>query len=156
MRDEEFAARIESSRNKLYKIAVMYTGGHSQAADALDEAIYKALCNLKKLRRQEYFDTWMTRILINVCHNERKRQKRMRTLSELSETEAEQFDALPLKEAIGRLPQNLQDIVILRYFSGYTLTQTAQLLDIPQGTAATRQRKALQLLRLELDEEVTK
>ena len=80
----------------------------------------------------------------------------MRTLSELSETAAEQFDALPLKEAIRRLPQDLQDIVILRYFSGYTLTQTAQLLDIPQGTAATRQRRALQLLRLELDEEVTK
>lgn len=98
----------------------------------------------------------MTRILINVCHNERKRQKRLHSLSELPETAAEQFDALPLKEAIRRLPQNLQDVVILRYFSGYTLAQTAQLLDIPQGTAASRQRKALQLLRLELDEEVTK
>lgn len=155
MRDEEFAARIEKSRNKLYKIAMMYTSSHSQAVDALDEAVYKALCNLKKLRRMEYFDTWMTRILINVCHNERKRQKRLQRLSELPETAAEQFDALPLKEAIRRLPQNLQDIVILRYFSGYTLAQTAQLLEIPQGTAATRQRKALQLLRLELDEEVT-
>ena len=155
MHDEEFAARIEKSRNKLYKIAMMYTSSHSQAVDALDEAVYKALCNLKKLRRMEYFDTWMTRILINVCHNERKRQKRLQRLSELPETAAEQFDALPLKEAIRRLPQNLQDIVILRYFSGYTLAQTAQLLEIPQGTAATRQRKALQLLRLELDEEVT-
>ena len=155
MHDEEFAARIEKSRNKLYKIAMMYTSSHSQAVDALDEAVYKALCNLKKLRRMEYFDTWMTRILINVCHNERKRQKRLQRLSELPETAAEQFDALPLKEAIRRLPQNLQDIVILRYFSGYTLAQTAQLLEIPQGPAATRQRKALQLLRLELDEEVT-
>ena len=31
-----------------------------------------------------------------------------------------------------------------------TQTMTARALDIPQGTAATRQRKALRLLRLEL------
>ena len=52
-----------------------------------------------------------------------------------------------------KLPKELKDIVILRYFSGYTLAETAQILKIPQGTAATRQRKALRLLRLELGEE---
>ena len=33
--------------------------------------------------------------------------------------------------------------------------ETAELLKIPQGTAATRQRKALKLLKLELGEEVS-
>lgn len=44
-------------------------------------------------------------------------------------------------------------MVILRYFAGYTQAETARALNIPQGTAATRQRRALQLLRLELGEE---
>lgn len=61
---------------------------------------------------------------------------------------------MPLKEAIRRLPKELKDVVILRYFSGFTLEETARMLEIPQGTAATRQRKALRLLRLELQEEV--
>ena len=74
-------------------------------------------------------------------------------MEELPETAVEEFDSLPLKEAIGKLPKELKDIVILRYFSGFTLAETAELLKIPQGTAATRQRKALQLLRLELGEE---
>jgi RNA polymerase sigma-70 factor (ECF subfamily) len=43
--------------------------------------------------------------------------------------------------------------VILRYFAAQTLAQTAESLGIPQGTAATRQRRALALLRLELSEE---
>ena len=47
------------------------------------------------------------------------------------------------------------DVIILRYFAGYTLTETAETLKIPQGTAATRQRRALKLLRLELEEEVS-
>ena len=43
-------------------------------------------------------------------------------------------------------------MVALRYFSGYTLAETAEALDIPPGTVSTRQRKALALLRLELDD----
>ena len=44
-------------------------------------------------------------------------------------------------------------MVILRYFAGYTQAETAAALNIPQGTVATRQRRALALLRLELGEE---
>ena len=46
-------------------------------------------------------------------------------------------------------------MVILRYFAGYTLEETAQSLELPRGTVSTRQRRALQLLRLELGEEGT-
>ena len=54
---------------------------------------------------------------------------------------------------MGRLPEELRAVVILRFFTGYTQSETAQALGIPQGTVATRQRKALALLRLELGEE---
>lgn len=155
MNDEEFAHRVESIRNKLYKTALVYLGSEALALDAVDEAVYKALCGRRKLRRPEYFDTWITRILINECHNELRRQKRYAPLEELPETAAESFDALPLKEALRRLPKDLKEVVILRFFAGYTVSETARALDIPAGTVATRQRKALQLLRLELDEEVS-
>lgn len=153
MNNEEFAVRVEGIRGKLYKTALVYLGNEVSALDAVDEAVYKALCSYKRLRQPEYFDTWITRILINECYNELRRQKRFRPLEELPETALEEFDSLPLKEAMRRLPKELKDVVILRYFTGYTLVETAQALGIPQGTAATRQRKALSLLRLELEEE---
>lgn len=153
MNNEEFAVRVEGIRGKLYKTALVYLGNEVLALDAVDETVYKALCSHRKLRQPEYFDTWITRILINECHNELRRQKRFRPLEELPETAVEEFDSLPLKEAMRRLPKELKDVVILRYFTGYTLVETAQALGIPQGTAATRQCKALSLLRLELEEE---
>lgn len=155
MQEKEFAQRAQKIRGKLYKTAVLYLGSHSQAVDALDEAIYKGLCACRRLRESQYFDTWLTRILINVCNDELSRQKRICPIDEMPEMAAEQFDALPLKDAIERLPKELREIVILRYFSGFTLSETAKLLGIPQGTVVTRQRRALQLLRLSLDEEVT-
>jgi len=153
--NEEFAKRVESIRIRLYKTALTYLGSESLAVDAVDEAVYKALCGKWKLRHPEFFDTWITRILINECHNELRRQKRLYPLEELPETAAEEFDSLPLKEALRRLPKDLKDVIILRFFAGYTVAETARTLNIPAGTAATRQRKALQLLRLELEEEVS-
>ena len=155
MTNEEFAKQVEQVRIKLYKTALTYLGSEAMAVDAVDEAVYKALCGKWKLRQPEFFDTWITRILINECHNELRRQKRFRPLEELPETAIEEFDALPLKEALGCLPQELKDVIILRFFGGYTVAETAQTLHIPAGTVATRQRKALQLLRLELEEEVS-
>lgn len=153
MNGEQFEREIEQVRLKLYKTALLYLGSEALALDAVDEAVYKALKGYKKLRQPEYFDTWITRILINECYNELRRQKRFRPLEELPETAEEVFDSLPLKEAIRRLPKDLKEVVILRYFAGYTLAETALALEIPQGTAATRQRKALKLLKLELGEE---
>ena len=65
----------------------------------------------------------------------------------------DEYDTLPLREAVRRLPEELRQVVVLRFFAGYTQAETAAALDIPQGTAATRQRKALALLRLALGEE---
>lgn len=155
MNNEEFAKRIEAIRSRLYRTALVYLRNETLALDALDETVYKALCGYRKLRQIEYFDTWITRILINECHNEQRRQKRLHYMEELPETAQEQFDALPLKEAIRKLPKDLKDVIVLRYFAGYTLVETAEALKIPQGTAATRQRRALKLLKLELDEEVS-
>lgn len=150
----EFAARVEALRQRLYRTAYLYLGGEADALEAVDEAVYQALRALKKLREPEYFDTWLTRILINTCHRELRRRTRLAGEEVLPDTAGpDNYDALPLKEAVGRLPEQLRTVVILRYFSGYTQAETAAALGIPQGTVATRQRRALALLRLELGEE---
>ena len=150
MTELEFIRRAEGVKKRLYRTALLYLGSESMALDAVDEAVYKGFCAYRKLRQEEFFETWMTRILINVCNSELRRRRRETAMEELPETAQEQFDALPLKEAIARLPKQLRAVVTLRYFTGLTLAETAQALDIPQGTVSTRQRKALQLLKLEL------
>ena len=155
MEQEEFAARVEAVYKRLYRTAYLYLGSEADALEAVDEAVYRGLKALGQLREEEYFETWLTRILINVCHDQLRRQKRFVPLEDAATLTADDFDSLPLKEAIRRLPKPLRDVVILRYFTDCTLAETAEILGIPPGTAATRQRKALQLLRLELSEEVS-
>ncbi|MEL4860015.1 sigma-70 family RNA polymerase sigma factor [Pseudoflavonifractor phocaeensis] len=155
MTETEYCARAEALKPRLYRTALLYLGGESAAVDAVDEAVYKGLLAHGRLRQEDFFSTWMGRILINVCTDELRRRKRELAVEALPETAAEEFDALPLKEAIQRLPAELRQVVVLRYFTGLTLAQTARALGIPQGTAASRQRRALALLKLELTEEET-
>ena len=154
MDKQEFAEQVEAVKLKLYKTACLYLHNEASALEAVDESVYKALRSLKTLRQPEYFTTWLTRILMNECKKELKRLSRVSPTEYLpiEEGQEEAYDALPLREAIGRLPEELRAVVILRYFSGYTLAQTAETLQIPQGTVVTRQRRALALLKLDLEE----
>lgn len=151
---EEFVRRVETVKGRLYRTAFLYLGGEADALEAVDESVYQALRNLRKLRQPEFFETWLTRILINECRRELRRRKRLAGEEALPEEAGpDEYDALPLREAVRRLPEELRLVIVLRFFAGYTQAETAAALEIPQGTAATRQRRALELLRLELEEE---
>ena len=154
MDPETFAARTGAVKARLYRTAYLYLGSEADALEAVDEAVYQALRALRKLRQPEFFETWLTRILINECHRELRRRKRLAPEEAMPESAGpDDYDALPLREAVLRLPEELRLVIILRFFAGYTQAETAAALEIPQGTVATRQRRALELLRLELGEE---
>ena len=150
MTEQEYAVRADALKDRLYGMAFLYLGSQSLAVDAVDEAVYLGLRACRKLREEAHFNTWLTRILINACNAELRRHRREIAMADLPEAAQEAFDALPLRDAVGRLPRELKDVIILRYFTGLTLAETARTLDLPQGTVVTRQRKALRLLRLEL------
>ena len=150
MTEREYAQCAENLRQQLYRTALLYLGSEAMAMDAVDEAVYKGFLAYRKLRRPEYFSTWMTRILMNVCNTVLKRRRRECAADELPETAVEEYDALPLREAVGKLPRELREVIVLRYFAQLTLEETAESLGVPRGTVSTRQRRALTLLRLEL------
>lgn len=152
MMDEEYFGRIEPLRKKLYRIAWSYLGSESMAVDAVDEAIFQGYMKRRQLRNEEYLETWLVRVLINVCKNELRRRKREDVMELPEEAGPDVYDKLPLKLAIQKLPDQLQRVILLKYFGDYTTVQIAEILKIPQGTAASRLRRALGLLRLELAE----
>ncbi|MBQ8094659.1 MAG: RNA polymerase sigma factor [Clostridia bacterium] len=52
-----------------------------------------------------------------------------------------------LASALGKLPQELRDIIILRYSSNIPLTEIAQRMNLSYGAVKLRHQKALELLR---------
>jgi RNA polymerase sigma factor (sigma-70 family) len=154
---KDYVVLIEESKEMLYRIAYGYLGNETQALDALDEAVYLGFIHRKELREIIYAKTWLTRILIHECYRLLNRKKREVVTDIMPEyinedISEDEYDNLPLKEAVKKLPEDLRKVIVLRYYGGYTIAETAVILDIPDGTVATRTRKALSLLRVELED----
>jgi RNA polymerase sigma-70 factor (ECF subfamily) len=135
----------------MYKIAFGYLSHEADALEAVDEAVYLGYKNLKQLREPDYLKTWLTRILINECHRILRNRKRT-VVSEIIPDILSRDNRLSmtLRSAVLELPDELKEIIILRYFADYSVKDTASFLDIPQGTVASRSKKALELLKSDL------
>ena len=77
MTGTEFARRVTELTPMLYRICFMQLHSSADREDAVQEAIFRAWKKLHSLKHEEYFNTWLVRILINVCHDMQKKQKRL-------------------------------------------------------------------------------
>ena len=73
---EELVAR---HRDKIYARAYSMLRNEDEALDLSQEAWVKGWQRLKQFQGESSFSTWMTRIVINLCLDELRKQKRQRT-----------------------------------------------------------------------------
>ena len=137
MTEAAFAARAEGRKACLYRTALLYLGSEALALEAVDEAVYKGFRACGTLREEQYCDTWLTRILLNECSREKKRQDREQAVDQLPEQAWEDPDHLPLRAAVQALPEQLRAVILLRYFfdfrHGYRSYRILYHNRLPQG-----------------------
>src|SRR5881394_1317998 len=75
---EELVAR---HRDKIYARAFSMMRNEDEAVDLSQEAWVKGWQRLRQFQGEASFGTWMTRIVINLCLDQLRKQKRQRTES---------------------------------------------------------------------------
>lgn len=153
MDKQEFTSRVLAVENRLYRISCGMLESHQDRLDAVQEAVLKAWSHLPGLRVEKYFETWLTRILINECHNIQNARKRTVTLEKLPEQAAEPEQDDNLRAAISALEEKLRLPLLLYYMEGYRTREIAQILQIPEGTVKTRLQRAKRRLKTMLEED---
>ena len=153
-----FSVLIKSYEKDLYKVAIAMTKNEDDALDCIQEAILQAYISIKDLRQDEYFKTWLIKILINKCNALLKKNKKILNL-DVSITEndkVEQSEKLELKDSINNLDSDLKIIVILYYYEDMSIKDISESLNVPQGTIKSRLSRARIKLKemLSIEEEV--
>lgn len=156
MKKEKLGEVILASQETMYRVAKTLLRSDADCADAIQEAIVKAFSNLHTLRSDKYVKTWLVRIVINESNTIlRKRQKlvsledyRLESLPEERETYSE------LYEAIRHLDEPARLAVTLYYLEGYSVRETADILETTENIVKKRLMRARQQLREELKEEI--
>src|SRR5258708_7461365 len=155
---DAFGALFESYKDRVYSIALRFSGDRATALDIAQETFLKLFSRIKDFRGEASFDSWLYRLVVNSCLDHQRRGRRLvpflEDLADLFRTP----DASALQEmlreemqnhvqqGIGKLPPDLRIVVGLRYTEELPYEEIAQILGCPPGTVTSRLNRAHKLL----------
>lgn len=133
---EAFALLMDMHRQMLYNTALLVLHQEDDALDAIQDAILACWENLPTLRKDQYFKTWLVKILLNKCRDIQRSQSHYAFVEELPESEDEpDWDT---HMDVGRLGDQDQLILSLFYYDDLNIRQIAEALSISEGAVRTR------------------
>ncbi len=151
---EAFRALFDLYKDRVYTIALRYTGNPAVAQDVAQETFLKLFAAIAGFRGESGFESWLYRIVANACFDQKRRSGRLRPFIEgcfdaLRSPGASALDAVLQREfsaqiqaAVNRLPPDQRMAVILRYSQDLSYEQIAAILGCTTGTVASRLNRA--------------
>lgn len=149
--NEAFEQLIEENKLKMYKVAKSILKNEDDVCDAIQNALISAYTNLNKLQNNQFFSTWLIRILINKSYDIANKNKRIYTnVTDIDEYNTNEnlksydsYDSESLVEnVLTKIDDDLKTITVLYYYNDYSVNEIAMILDIPEGTVKSRLSRA--------------
>lgn len=137
-----------------WRAAYAVTGRSDLADDAAQDAFINAIQTLASFDRTRPFAPWIAKISVNRARDLLRAEQR-RTASELDDNaEApEQADTSGLPLAVGVLPTEQREAVVLHHVLGFTLKEVAEIVGAPEGTVASRLGRGVATIRQNMEAE---
>ena len=153
MTKEKFAELVLESEKTLYRVSMSMLKNETDCEDAVQTAILSAYEKIDTLKNEEYFKTWLVRILINDCNRQLRTKNRIISLSEYSEdVPAISNDRdIDVKMALEHLPVKILDVIVLYYMENFSVKEISHILQIPGGTVKSRLSKGRKLLEISME-----
>lgn len=152
---EAFLALINENRLNIYRIAKGMLKEEKDVEDAIQNTVIKAFESIKSLKKDEFFKTWLIRILINECNSILRKGKKYASFNETI-VNGEYYDTykdMELTSAIASLNEELRVTTVLYYFEDISTVEIAKILDVAEGTVRSRLARARAKLKEVIGEE---
>ncbi len=158
-REQRLAEWIEEYSDSILRTCFLYLSDLGQAEDAMQDTWIKAWKHMSDYDQQDYTNekAWLLRIAINTCKDYRRsawfrHMDRKRALDELPpQLVAVEPEDHTLTLIIMDLPDRYKQVLLLYYFQGLTMQETARALGTSQSTVQRRLKKAEELLKVSLE-----
>ena len=156
---EAFDALARIVGDKCMAIACRILRDADLAEDAVQAALIIAWRELRTLRDPDRFEPWLHRIVTNQCYSEARRRRRQTAEIRLLPVDMhhDPADVLTvndrdqLERAFRRLTLEQRAVLVFHHYVGLTLTEVADHVGIPVGTAKSRLHHATNALRASLE-----
>ena len=146
-----FQLLFETYKDKVFSIAVYSSGGDRAVADDVTQQIFlKLFTAIRQFRGDSEFTTWLYRLVVNACLDERRRSRRWLPLPETvtmtnpsdKKPQEKQYARREISEAvqaaIGELKPKFRLPILLKYIEGLSYEEIASVMGCSKGTVASR------------------
>lgn len=157
---------VERHRERAWRLALRILRNEEAAKDAVQEAFLKAYTALGRFEGRSRFSTWLHRLVVNQCIDMRRKEHPERRVdvedADALERLAAGSDDAPetpepaalrgelreqLAEAIGELPDDARQTLLLREVDGLSYAEISRSLGVPKGTVMSRLHYARRRVR---------
>jgi RNA polymerase sigma-70 factor (ECF subfamily) len=155
---DAFGVLVGESIDRLYRVAYRILRDPDAARDATQQALVEAWRDVPSLRDPSRWEAWTYTLVVRACYRESRRATRQSASVRLLPIEDASIpdiagwvaDRDELERGFRRLPADQRAVVVLHYYVGLQLTDVAEILGIPAGTARSRLHNATRRLRAAL------
>ena len=148
----------------IYHLAYLYVKNKESAEEIAQDVFYTFSRKHHQFRGNAQLKTYLTRMAINRSHDELRKLKRKAILESVlpflkNEQSAEarvmkEQEGTTLLSAVLALPIHYREAIILHYYKDYSVIEMTNLLQTSEHTIRTRLRRAKELLKKELGEQM--
>jgi RNA polymerase sigma-70 factor (ECF subfamily) len=145
-----FERLYQREGRRMKSVAYHMLGSRADAEDAVQEAFLRIYRGIAGFREEARFNTWIYRILVNACQDQRRRRQR-RPESELAEGPGrggpEPATAVALEQALGRIDERRRMVFLLFEAEGFAHIEIAAILGTSESNSRTLLHEAKRELR---------
>ena len=145
-----FQLLFETYKDKVFSIAVYSSGDRSLAEDITQQIFLKLFTAIRQFRGDSEFTTWLYRLVVNACLDEKRRRRKLLPLGETvgmrnpsdKRPQEKQYARLEVAEvvraAIGELKPKFRLPILLKYIEGLSYEEIASVMGCSKGTVGSR------------------
>jgi len=138
--------------DRLYAAATLLCRNDGDAEDLVFRTLAQAVSKIRQFKPEGDFFSWLYAILLNFHRMEMRKNKpdivlvgSTQDLPQISGG-GKNENAEEIREMVHRLPPQIRETVVLKYFSGMSIEEISEMLGIPQGTVKSRLFTAKRML----------
>lgn len=155
--DEDLAQFCRREHPRLVSAVDLVTGSYPLAEDLAQETLARVCREWQRVRRMESPGGYAHRIAMNLATSTfRRRAAERRLATRLANGQPSAYDdpdsatALAVRESLQSLRPEQRKVLVLRYFLSLSIAETAEVLQMPEGTVKTHAHRGLTALRATL------
>ena len=150
---EAFDELFQRHKSFVYSVCYRMLGSAEDAVDAMQATFIRAYRGLRGFRRQSAFRSWLYRIAVNEATLIIRRQQRRVDVERQVQAPREAGEGHDqVWQAVLELPPNYRSVIVLFYFQGLTIEETAEALGCSKVNVATRLHRARAALKVKIEE----